>query len=1766
MAQAAKVTPPVSAPTASPIALGQPLSNSFLLSPGSYSYLSVSILPGQFYDPAGVAVDRWFNVYVADTQNHKIQKITEAGVVTTLAGTGVAGYADGAGTAAQFNLPTGVAVDSNGNVYVAEAGNNCIRKVSPAGVVSLVVSGGGGNAVWGVAVDSLGDLYISADSGAIFRYLQQSGSIETAADASGMAPRGVAVDSSGKIYFTDTTSSIIRTADGAIYAGSGFTDQATGQDEYFSTPSGLAADSSGNLYVADSGSGRIRKVTPNNQVSTLVGNVASAIFEADSSMVPALSFPYAVAVDSKDNLYVTDSGNNRILKVTPSSVAGTWAFASPSAVLGAGTSTQTVVFTPIDTAKYNTVTASVSVTVSESAPTLSWTPNPTTPLIYPAPLTPTQLNATSSVDGTFSYNPTNGAVLPAGTNRLVATFTPTDTNQYTSGCVITNTVVVSKGTPLLTWTPSPTAGLTYPAPLTSTQLNATSSVTGTFSYNPPNGTVLPAGTNTLVATFTPTDTNNYTSGGLITNTVVVVKGTPSFSSLSASSIAYGQTLAEIILTGENARVSTLAGSGIQGFADGTGTAAQFYKTEGVALDSLGNVYLADSYNNRIRKVTPSGVVTTFAGSGISGYADGTGTAAQFSYPQGVAVDSLGNVYVVDSIRIRKVTPEGLVSTLAGSTSGYADGAGTVAKFNAPTGVAVDSLFNVYVVDSNRIRKVTPAGVVTTLAGTGIAGYADGAGTVAKFNAPIGVAVDSSGNVYVVDKWNHRIRKVTRVGEVTTLAGSGAAGYADGAGATAKFNYPQGVAVDSSGILYVGDASNNRIRKVTPEGLVSTLAGSTSGYADGAGATAKFNYPQGVAVDSSGNVYVADASNNRIRKVTTVLGVWAFAAPSTVLNGGTSSQTVVFTPTDANYNTVTTSVSITVTAVVPTLTWTPSPMAGLTYPAPLTPTQLNATSSVAGTFIYNPANGSVLPVGTNTLVATFTPSNTNNYSSGGTITNTVVVSKGTPPLTWTPSPTAGLTYPNPLTSTQLNASSSVAGTFSYNPPSGTVLYPGTNALVATFTPSDTNNYASGGLITNTVVVSKGVPPLTWTPTPTVGLTYPAALSTNQLNATSSVSGTFSYNPTNGTVLNTGTNELVATFMPEDTNNYSSGGVITNTVVVTKGTPLLTWAPSPTAGLIYPAPLTSTQLNATSSVEGTFSYNPTSGTVLPAGTNTLVTTFTPTDTNNYSSGGGITNTVVVAKGILQIDNTPIAAVIISGQTLEVTALTGRDWVVTTLAGSGVAGSANGFGTAAQFNRPNGVARDTWGNVYVAEQDNHRIRKITAAGVVTTLAGGTQGYADGVGTAAQFEYPSGVAVDSSGNVYVADQGNDRIRKVTPAGVVTTLAGGLMPGYTDGVGTAAQFYRPTGVAVDSSGNVYVADCYNNRIRKVTPAGVVSTLAGKTSSGSNFGYVDGIGTGAQFANPIGVAVDSSGNVYVADTMNNRIRKVTPAGVVSTLAGSTKGYADGVGTAAQFDLPYGVTVDSSGNIYVADTDNQRIRKVTAEGVVITLAGGTQGYLDGTGTAAQFDSPTSMVLDSLGNVYVADLGNNRIRKITPTASTPTAFSSRSLFSVRTVSASSGLGTWSFLTPEVVPNIGTSSQSVVFTPTDSSYNSVISSVMVTVLGQMTPDEWLAGTGMLTSELLLKYAVGGAASPTAPSENASGVVDDYRLSLTAVVRIGDQNLIVVGEAGSDLVGLSSDNVVMVPSPDQTNLPNGFQRQEFSVDISNSPARQFMRLRIIR
>jgi sugar lactone lactonase YvrE len=299
----------------------------------------------------------------------------------------------------------------------------------------------------------------------------------------------------------------------------------------------------------------------------------------------------------------------------------------------------------------------------------------------------------------------------------------------------------------------------------------------------------------------------------------------------------------------NAHVTTMAGAPPPpGNADGTGSAARFNSPAGVAVDSSGNIYVADSGNNAIRMITPTGVVTTLA------------PTASFSGPQGVAVDATGTVYVADTDHneIREISPSGVVSILAGSTTaGNADGTAGAASFSAPDGIAVDSAGDVFVADTgnSEIRMITPTGVVTTLAGSGTTGNADGTGAAASFYDPEAVAVDSSGNVYVADTFNSEIREVTPGGVVTTLASS--------------FSYPSGVAVDSVGNVYVADSSHNEISKVTPAGAVTVLAGSTTGgTADGTGSAASFKLPFGIAVvQGSGVLYVGDFGNDEIRQIT-----------------------------------------------------------------------------------------------------------------------------------------------------------------------------------------------------------------------------------------------------------------------------------------------------------------------------------------------------------------------------------------------------------------------------------------------------------------------------------------------------------------------------------------------------------------------------------------------------------------------------------------------------------------------------------------------------------------------------------------------------------------------------------------------------------------------------------------------------------------------------------------------------------------------------------
>jgi len=925
---------------------------------------------------------------------------------------------------------------------------------------------------------------------------------------------------------------------------------------------------------------------------------------------------------------------------------------------------------------------------------------------------------------------------------------------------------------------------------------------------------------------------------------------------------------------------TLTGQpGGNGNADGTGGVARFFNPSAVAVDRAGNVYVADSGNNTIRKVTTNGVVTTLAGSaGQSGSADGTNNTARFDYPSGVAVDSVGNVYVADTYNstIRKVTSSGVVTTLVGNAglSGSADGTRSTALFNFPRSVTVDSAGNLYVADSgnNTIRKVTSGGVVTTLAGSaGVSGSADGTNNTALFFYPSGVAVDGAGNVYVADLDNNCIRQVTSLGAVTTVAGlaqfdhfgNPIGGSADGTNDSARFNFPSGVAVDSAGTVYVADTGNSTIREVTTNEVVTTLAGSAGqfGSMDGTNSLAQFNYPYDVAVDSAGNVYVADFGNSTIRKVT------SSGVVTTLAGSGEQSGSVDVTGSTARFN----------------------------YPVGM------AVDRAGTVYVADSGNNTIREVTSNGVVTTLAGSAGQSGSADGT--NSLA------------------RFSNPF-----GAAVDTAG----------------NVYVADTGNNTIRKVTSGGVVT-TLAGSAGL-----------------------VGSADGTNNTARFNNPFGVAVDTAGNVYVADSGNNTIRKVTSGGVVT------------TLAGS--AGLA-------------GSADGTNSLarfsNP-SGVAVDNVGNVYVADSGNKIIRLITSEGAVT-TLAGSEGRFSY---PFGVAVDSSNNLFVTdTLNNTIWeamtngVLTTLAGSaGQPGTTDGTGSAARFFGPGGLTVDSAGNLYVADTGNNTIRKVTSGGVVTTVAGsaGQSGSADDIISAARYFLPNGVAVDGAGNVYVADTYNSTIRKMTSDGGVTTLAGSAgLTGITDGMGGAALFNYPSGVAVDSMGNIYVADSGNNTIRKVTSSGMVTTLAGTAGLS---GITDGMGGAALFNYPSGVAVDSMGNVYVADSGNNTIRKVTSGGMVTTLAGNAglSGSADGTNGTALFDFPRDVAVDSAGNVYVADSDNDTIRKVTGSGVVTTIGGnpGVIGGADGIGASANFAGPDGVAVDANGRIYVADSGNNRISKGTP----------------------------------------------------------------------------------------------------------------------------------------------------------------------------------------
>lgn len=1134
--------------------------------------------------------------------------------------------------------------------------------------------------------------------------------------------------------------------------------------------------------------------------------------------------------------------------------------------------------------------------------------------------------------------------------------------------------------------------------------------------------------------------------------------------------------------------ATFAGSGEVGNADGSAVTASFDRPYGVAVDAAGNVYVADTYNHKIRKITPAGVVSTLAGSGIAGAADGNGVAASFNLPGGVAVDAAGMVYVADASnnKIRKITPQGVVTTLAGSgAAGAANGTGASASFKAPNGLAVDASGTIYVADTgnHKIRKITSDGVVSTLAGSGSLGYSDGSSGTAKFFSPYGVAVDALGIVYVADNNNHSIRKIALDGRVSTLAGNGTSGDVDAKGNLARFRYPKGVAVDAFGTVYVADGDNYKIKQISPSGEVSTLAGSgLRGTADGNGAAASFYNPFAAAIDALGTVYVADTNINKIRKVNTGGYTVTPALPAGLsidritgsISGTPTAPTAatVYTITAANGSGKSTfNCTIETKIEVPIFSYTtPQNYEINTVVAPLSPVHtggpvpLGTASTLSGTGVSGNTDGSgasasfSIPLGAamdasgTIYVADYNNNKIRKITPDGV--TTTFAGSGT--YGFADGSAATASFRNPI-AVAVDASGNVYVADSNNhkirkiTPAGVVstfagsgipgFANGTGVAVQFYFPSgvavdasgnvyvaDTNNYMIRKVTPEGVVSTLGGNGRAGSADfigATASFNYPRGITIDasgnlyvgdvdnnkvrKINTAGAVS-TLAGSTTSGDV--NGTRGAARFARPSELAVDASGTVyladrdngkikkISPTGVVTTlagggtdGVPGASFTSPGGVGVDASGNVYVSDSNKITKIKASYAITPKlpEGLYLDAATGTIIgiakvatpaTVYTVSATN--SSGTGtfkITISTVIKAPVISY-TTPQnyeAGTAITPLTPTNTGGAITYGITTTLAGSGGAAIGDGTGSGANFYFPSGVAVDAAGNVYVADVGVNKIRKVTSAGVVSTLAGsGTFGGGNGTGAEASFKHPNGVAVDASGTVYVADTENNIIRKITPAGEVTAFVGSASAGSADGTGFASSFDHPFGIAVDALGTLYVADTYNNKIRKVTPEGVVSTLAGSGFSGT----ADGTGAAASFYSPVGVAVDASGTVYVADGTNHKIRKITPAGVVSTLAGSgAQGTLDGNGTEASFYNPRGIAVDASGTVYVADSNNHIIRKITPEGVVSTWAGnGLINDTDGSGTAASFNSPFGIAVDASGNLYVGDYSNNKIRKI------------------------------------------------------------------------------------------------------------------------------------------------------------------------------------------
>jgi streptogramin lyase len=1151
---------------------------------------AVTTLGGGFFAPWGVAVDGSGNVYVADSDNNAVKEMpagcASSSCVTTLVG--------------GFSFPEGVAVDKSGNVYVGVSEANAVKEI-PAGCASsscVTTLGGGFSNPSFVAVDGAGNVYVADSYNNAVKEMPPgcaSSSCVTTLGGGFNGPAGVAVDGSGNVYVGDTLNDLVKEmppgCTSANYTNNLCTITTLGGG--FSGPRGVTVDGSGNVYVADWLNNAVKEMPPGCASSSCVTTLGGGF-----------GYPESTAVDGSGNVYVADSANYAVYEIMPHGVSfGTVAVGTSGPAL-------TLYFT--FTAADSGITASV---LTQGAKGLDFA---------------------DAGGGSCDTNGTSYAYSAGNTCTVNVTFAPkyagarygavvlSDAN----GAIATAYIYGTGQGPQLVFPSNPTI----------------QTLGGTFYY--PWGVAVDGSGNVYVGGGTSTGLHEMPAG-------------------CASSSC----------------VTTLA----------------FFLASGVAVDGSGNIYETDAGNNAVREMPPgcasSSCVTTLGGG--------------FDYPFGIAVDGSGNVYVADwQNNAVKEMPPGCASSSCVTTLG--------GGFNYAQGVAVDSNGNVYVGDTNNnLVKEMPPGCTA-------ANYTNNLCTTTTlgggFNTPQGLRVDGSGNVYVADANNYAVKEIP----------SGCASSSCVTTLRSGFITPLDVALDGSGNVYVpvynvagavyeldfasspslsfaatsvGSQSSDSPRTATLENIgnaplsfpdpltgenpsvsanftldasttcpevlssssVGTLAAgascnlavdfipTTTGPITGAVVLTDSNLnanpavTQSIALSGTGETGLpmpiitwatpaaitygtalsgtqldATASYNGAK----VAGTFTYTpAKGTVLGAGMETLSVVFTPTKTTtYSPVGASVVLQVNPAATKVSW--NKPAAIMYGTGLSSTQLDATASVPGTFTYSPIAGTVLTAGTQTLSVTFAPTESTDYL-GSTDSVTITVNKAAPVLTWaTP---AAISYGTALSGTQLDATASVSGTFVYSPAAGAVLAAGTQTLSVTFTPTGTTDYTTAKASVSLEVTSS-TPTLTWA-TP-AAITYGTALSATQLDATATyngakVAGTFAYSPAKGTVLGAGAQTLSVLFTPSNTSDYSpiSASV---TLQVNQATPKITWAKP--AAIVYGTALSSTQLDATASVPGAFTYTPDAGTVLAEGTQTLSVLFTPTDTADYTTQTATTTITV------------------------------------------------------------------------------------------------------------------------------------------------------------------------------------------------------------------------------------------------------------------------------------------------------------------------------------------------------------------------------------------------------------------------------------------------------------------------------------------------------------------------------------------------------------